>query len=184
MKLNLKLLSLIILLFVLTGCTVKDSGNTIDNSPIYTGRKLTIGVIGKPPIVREKNVKFNLITFRDLEQLNLSTKFDAIFIMKENLRKAAESKYARIYKSAGIPFFFIQSKKSYIPFIDEETSYDSFPDSQSKDYATGYLELNKEGRYWGYGLYNNKINGPNIKDVYSRIFKTIDETSGTLPSSE
>ncbi|MDR6999034.1 hypothetical protein J2Y67_001481 [Neobacillus niacini] len=39
MKLNLNLISLIILLFALTGCTIKDSGNTIDNSPIYTGRK-------------------------------------------------------------------------------------------------------------------------------------------------
>jgi hypothetical protein len=41
-------------------------------------------------------------------------------------------------------------------------------------YATGYLQIGEASKFWGYGLYNGKVNEPNIKDVYSRMFTTIE----------
>jgi len=163
------------IVLILTGC----NSDTV-NTPLYKGRSLAIGVIGDVPKVREDNVKFTVITFDELEEkIKLSSKFDAVFIMKEHLPEAADSKYAKVYKSAGIPFFFIESKKSYVPFVDEETSYEDFPDVQSGDYAAGYYQSGEEGQYWGYGLYNHKVNEPNIKDVYSRIFTTIESVGNS-----
>jgi hypothetical protein len=94
--------------------------------------------------------------------------------MKEHLTEAAKSHYANIYKNSGIPFFFIETNKSYVPFVHEETDYEEFPDSQSLDYAAGYYQSGENGTYWGFGLYNDTVNEVNILDVYSRIFKTIE----------
>jgi hypothetical protein len=162
----------IILLFIcliLAGC----NSYTID-TPRYEGKSLVIGVIGDSPNIREKNVDFKKITFNQLEDQNLSPDFDAIIIMKEHLTEAANQKYAKVYKNAGIPFFFMESKKSYLPFINEEMSYDDVPDLTSDNYATGYFQSGKEYQYWGYGLYNDKTNELNIEDVYTRIFTTIE----------
>jgi hypothetical protein len=162
----------IILLFIcliLAGC----NSYTID-TPRYEGKSLVIGVIGDSPNIREKNVDFKKITFSQLEDQNLSPDFDAIIIMKEHLTEAANQKYAKVYKNAGIPFFFMESKKSYLPFINEEMSYDDVPDLTSDNYATGYFQSGKEYQYWGYGLYNDKTNELNIEDVYTRIFTTIE----------
>ncbi|MEC1153957.1 hypothetical protein [Cytobacillus horneckiae] len=80
----------------------------------------------------------------------------------------------KTYKNSVIPFFFIESKKSYIPFVDKETEYEDFPDTKSGDYAAGYYQNGEDETYWGYGLYNNTANEINIFDVYSRIFRTIE----------
>ncbi|OPA78639.1 hypothetical protein BVG16_12310 [Paenibacillus selenitireducens] len=160
---------LLFICFILAGC----NADTI-NTPRYEGKSLIIGVIGDAPNIREKTVNFKKITFNQLEVPNLSADFDAIFIMKEHLSEAARQQYAKIYKNAGIPFFFIESKKSYLPFINEEMSYEDVPDLTSDNYATGYFQSGKEYRHWGYGLYNDKANERNIEDVYTRIFTTIE----------
>jgi hypothetical protein len=162
----------IILLFIcllLAGC----NSDTID-TPLYEGKSLVIGVIGDAPNIREKNVDFKKITFNQLVDQNLSPDYDAIIIMKENLTEAANQRYAKVYKYAGIPFFFMESKKSYLPFINEEMSYEDVPDLKSGNYATGYFQSGKAYQYWGYGLYNDKVNEPNIENVYTRIFTTIE----------
>lgn len=166
---------LLVICFVLAGC----NSDTID-TPRYEGKSLVIGVIGDAPNIREKNVDFKKITFRQLEDQNLSPDFDAIFIMKEHLAEAANQKYAKKYINAGIPFFFMESKKSYLPFINEELSYDDVPDLKSGMYATGYFQSSKEYQYWGYGLYNDKANEHNIEDVYTRIFTTIESLEVTV----
>ncbi|WP_410514643.1 hypothetical protein PaeBR_09805 [Paenibacillus sp. BR2-3] len=82
---------------------------------------MIIGVIGEAPVIREDHVKFTSITLDKLDGGNkLSAEFDAIIIMKDHLSEAANKKYANTYKTAGVPFFFMESKKSYIPFIEEE----------------------------------------------------------------
>jgi hypothetical protein len=167
-----KLFSVVLLLLVmLAGCR----SDTVD-TPLYDGKNLVIGVIGNSPKVREVNVKFKNINFNKLEEgKNLSSEFDAIFIMKEHLSEAANSKYAAVYKNSGIPFFFIESTKSYIPFVNEQISYDNSPNIDAQTYATGYFQSG-EGKYqyWGYGLYNDMVNGNNIKGVYTRLFTTIE----------
>ncbi|MET3195224.1 hypothetical protein [Bacillus sp. OAE603] len=159
----------LLILVMLTGCN-SDSVYT----PPYDGKNLVIGVIGNFPKVREDNVKFKKINFNKIEEeKNLSSKFDAIFIMKEHLSEAANNRYAAVYKNSGIPFFFIESKKSYLAFVNEQFSYESAPDLGDPTYATGIYHFGKgKYQYCGYGLYNDKVNENNIKDVYSRIFTT------------
>jgi hypothetical protein len=166
------ILLLFLTLFILSACN--NDKNKIDNSPIYDGKALTIGVVGKAPKVREQNIVFKGIELKDLTQDNLSSKYNAVLIMKEHLSEAAKAPYAEIYKNSGIPFFFIETKKSFVPFVDEEVDYEDFPDSKSGDFAAGYYQSGKEGTSWGYGLYNNTVNEENIMDVFSRIFKTIE----------
>ncbi|PFH83824.1 hypothetical protein [Bacillus sp. AFS088145] len=162
-----KLIPVLLLLSVIfTGC----NSDTI-YTPLYNGKKLIIGVIGNFPKVREENVKFKHINFDKMEESkNLSSEFDAIFIKKEHLSEAANRKYLAIYKQLGLPFFFIDSKKDYIVIINGEISYEDAPDIVDQSYATGILG---ENHFCGYGLYNNKVNESNIKDIYTQIFNTI-----------
>jgi len=82
---------LLILVF-LTGCN-SDSVYT----PLYDGKNLVIGIIGNFPKVSEENVEFKKINFNKIdENKNLSSEFDAIFIMKVHLSEAANSKYAAV----------------------------------------------------------------------------------------
>ncbi|MNW41968.1 hypothetical protein D3C74_191280 [compost metagenome] len=75
---------------------------------------------------------------------------------------------------AGIPFFFFKSKKSFIPFINEDLEYDDVPDLSSDMYAIGYFPSEEDSQFIGYGLYNDVENEKNITDVYSRVFLTIE----------
>jgi hypothetical protein len=125
----------LLILLILTGC----KSETVE-TPLYNGKNIVIGVIGNSPKIREENVKFKNIDFNTLEgDKNLSTEFNAIFIMKEHLPEAASSKYAAVYKNSDIPFFFIGSKKSYIPFVNEQISYEDSPEFEGQTYATGYV---------------------------------------------
>lgn len=162
-------ISIIIILVALTGCN-NDSFDTV----IYEGKQLQVGVLGETPAIRENNVNFKEITFNDLSEVKVLAKFDAVLVTKENLIQAANKEYSRVYKTAAIPFFFIQSNKSYIPFINEELEYSEVPELSSDSFATGYFQDGDKFQYWGFGLYNDKINSMNIKDVYTRIFKTIE----------
>jgi hypothetical protein len=135
--------------------------------------ELKIGVVGESPEVKENQVHFEEITLNDLTNMNLKSKYDGIMIMKDFLQEAAKSGYAEVYKKSGVPFFFIQSKTTYIPFIEEEIEYDDFPDENTLNYATGYYQNEEEAQFWEYGLYNDVKTDARIKDVYTRIFKTI-----------
>lgn len=71
---------MLFMLVILAGCTNVEA-NTVD-TPLYEGKPLVIGVIGDSPEVREDNVEFRNITFKQLEEgNNLSSEFDAIMII-------------------------------------------------------------------------------------------------------
>jgi hypothetical protein len=162
-----KILPVLLLIFVmLTGC----NSDTV-YTPLYNGKHLIIGIIGNFPKVREENVKFKHINFDKIEDSkNLSSEFDAIFIMKKYHSEAANIKYIDVYKNSGIPFFFIDSKKDYIVIINGQLSYKDAPDNNDQSYATG---IKDENHFCEYGLYNDKVNENNIKNVYTQIFTTI-----------
>jgi hypothetical protein len=169
---NLNTFTLFILLsFFLTAC---NSSTLFIDFEQYEGRPLNIGVIGEFPEVREENINFIPINFSELEDQKIDS-YDAIFIMKEHLSQASHSKYAKIYKNAKIPFFFIQTEKSYLPFVDESITYEGAIKPSTTSYATGYLNTGDEIKYWEYGLYNDIENEKTIKEVFSRIFMTIEE---------
>lgn len=93
--------------------------------------------------------------------------------MKEHQFEAANNKYIAVYKNSGIPFFFIESTKSYLAIVYEQFSYENAPDLGDPTYASGIYQLGEGNyQYCGYGLYNDKVNEDNIKDVYTRIFNT------------
>ncbi|MCV4231776.1 hypothetical protein OHJ21_11405 [Virgibacillus sp. LDC1] len=168
----MKKISMVLLFisFIVMGCVSKT--DSID-MPLYEGRSLVIGVIGETPQVREEgHVDFKEVTFEQLEELDLSPELDAVFITKEHLVEASEPKYTEVYNKAEVPFFYIESSKSHVPFTIEELSYDEVQDLSTDMFATGYY--GKDDQYWGYGLYNNVMNETNIKAVYSRIFTTIE----------
>lgn len=170
---------LIVMLVILVGCN-KDEAN----SEVYNGRDLIIGILGEEPDIREKNVKFEKLSFAELEQ-NIeenSSEFDAIFIMPEVLVEAADDRYVSVYQDLKIPIFFIESTKAHLPFVHENVTYETAPEvGGDANYATGYLFSGTEEEYrddvWYYNLYNDIKNEATIKDVYSRIFDTIEQIS-------
>lgn len=159
----------IIISAILTGCLNLD----IDIIKEYDGGELIIGIIGSAPEIRENQIKFEKIDFDSLKAINFNSKYDAIFITQNNLFEASKGEYAIIYKNSNIPFYFIESEKSYIPFIEEELSYENALDFNKDMYITGLLYT--KGKTWGYGLYNDTKNEINIKGVYSRVFEDISE---------
>jgi hypothetical protein len=73
----------ILMVMLATGCTTK--ADTID-TPLYSGKNLSIGVVGETPKIREEHVKFTRISFDELEDYDeLSADYDAVVIMKEHL---------------------------------------------------------------------------------------------------
>lgn len=162
MKRKIIVVLLLVFVILINGNAQRDSIDT----PLYEGRSLVIGVIGKTPQVREKgHVGFKEVTFQQLEDLDLSAELDALV-------EASEPKYTEVYKKAEVPFFYIESKKSHVPFTIKELSYDEVPDLSTDMYATGYYGKNAE--HWGFGLYNDVMNETNIQAVYSHIFTTIE----------
>lgn len=170
MKNVMKYLSFVLLIFLLSACTQSP------DFELYEGKSLRIGVVGEPPEVKEEQVTFSKISFDNLTREEIDS-YDAIFITEENLHQASESKYTYTYLNSPIPFFFI-SANSHIPFTVKETEFDeSWNWTAGNNYAVGVLTSNEEDetiKSWGFGLYNDKKTDENIKEVYSRIFETIE----------
>lgn len=164
---------LCIILIVLIAYNVREP-KSIKTKP-YAGRNLSIGIIGKIPKVREKQVKFTKIQFTDIEKEKFDTGYDAIFITKGNLSEAAKAKYAPIYKKSNIPIFFIDNNKGNTPFTHEELSYEEVPVLDEQTYITGILYENNVAKSWGYGLYNDIENEENIKATFTDVFQGISE---------
>lgn len=176
-KVFLYAVQMIGLLVWIMGCSVDtDPQEAVDE--YIAPRTLTIGVAGNPPEVRETRVQFKQV---DLEQLNknIDESIDALFIMPEHHKKAAEPQYAALYRKLPYPVFFIHSKKSWSVYTDEHINYDDLPDDQGGMYAWGIYKTGteKEQRF-AFGLYNDVENEANIKGMYSRIFKKIVDLGG------
>ena len=168
-------ISILTMISILTACSKPQAVKTSQ----YNNMALSIGIIGEAPKVSEKQVTFTKIRFSDLEKDRFDSKYDAIFITKINLSEASQGKYASIYKKSKIPFFFIQTEKSYVPFTEKDLTYDNAPNFNDQSYATGILykdnSNSNELTTWGYGLHDDIENQANIEEVYSRIFDTISQ---------
>jgi hypothetical protein len=161
-------LSLILLIFTvaLTACTQSP------NFELYEGKSLKIAVVGEPPEVKEEQVRFTEISFDEMTNEELKS-YDAVFIRENNLSEAAESQFADVYLNSTIPFFFIGTD-NYVPFIEKDLEYNKDSSwTAGTSYTVGVLL--SELKNWKYGLYNDKKTDENINEMFSRIFKTIDE---------
>lgn len=170
-----KLFLLFGIITLLIGCN-----NTVENEKKYTGKDLTIGIIGMAPNIKESNVTFEKIGFDDLTTNleKLTSHLDAIIITKEFLAEADEDQYVSVYLNSSIPIFFMQSTKAHVPFTNEGVDYNNFPEVDSSIYAAGFLGTETDEGYteqtWRYQLKDNKQNERNIQLVYTQIFNTIE----------
>ncbi|WP_052712095.1 hypothetical protein [Domibacillus indicus] len=162
---------LLILASMLSACS-QEVNNF--HSPLYTGGSLEIGIVGKPPEMRESNVQFISLTLEDVEKGNIKNA-DAVFITKDHLPEAAEPEYAAAYLKSPVPFVFIESEKVYLAFIDEELSYEDAHASQSGDYLIGYFH----DTYFGLSLYDHQQTKKTIQSCYSRVFSIIENAKHT-----
>ena len=107
------------------------------------------------------------------------SKYDAVFIMKEQHEEASAAEYAEVYSSSSIPFFFIESTKGSFPFTDAEALYSNSQERADGSYfAAGYMPSSNsqiEGTTFGFDLYNDIKNEDTIKGTYSIIFNKIQE---------
>lgn len=165
----------IIIIFLLTifGCSNTDKSNTIDVTP--SNANLTIGVVGNFPKVNEKNITFKQYK---LEQLNekIDPNLDALFIMPDHLKEAAEPQFAELYKKLPYPTFFIGSESPVYAYINEDVTYETAYSGNTQMYTRGYFNLDNE-KYlgWEFGLYNDVKNEENIKAMYTDVFETINK---------
>ncbi|MFQ3546193.1 hypothetical protein Q7A53_19090 [Halobacillus rhizosphaerae] len=145
---------------------------------LYQGKPLHIAILGEIPKVKEENIRFTRISFRNLKREKL-TSYDAVFVMEDTFSEASSSQYSEVYLNSTIPYFFI-SANSYIPFIVSSTEFSpSWKWEPGKNYAVGVINNPSKDKlnFWGFGLYNDKKTQEHIEEVYSRIFKVIEELS-------
>ncbi|MCR8939159.1 hypothetical protein O0555_17655 [Brevibacillus laterosporus] len=158
---------LLSLLFVLSGC---QGNQTTEESK----HMLNIGVVGTKPSVNEENVQFIELTLNMLVK-DENIALDALFIMPEMLQEASKKPYKSIYKAGKYPIYFVDSESSYLPFTEEDMTYESAPKIKDGMYIMGILKgTNKEViKFRGYGLKDDKKTTKNIKEVYSTVFLDI-----------
>ena len=159
---------LLLLTVALTACTSSPDFKQ------YEGNSLRIAVVGQPPEVKEDQVRFTEISFGEMTREKLKS-YDAVFVSEKNLSEAAKSQYADLYLNSTIPFFFIGTK-NYVPFTEKDLEYDKTWDwTVGNSYAVGVLTSQEDDtlKNWGYGLYNDEKTDEHMKEMYSRIFKTI-----------
>ncbi|WP_204317760.1 hypothetical protein [Neobacillus sedimentimangrovi] len=165
-----KFFILITLLFIITSCSQEANFD----SPIYSGSKLKIGIVGDKPKIREKNISLISLSMEDILQ-NKFKNLDSVFITKRYLKEAAKPQYAEVYLQSPIPFIFIESEKVYLAFIDDQLSYENAHTNKSEDYLIGFYK----DTYWGLGLHNNIKNEKTIQDCYSRLFVILERFKNT-----
>ena len=144
----------------------------------YTGKPLTIAVIGDFPEIKEEQVSFEEITFDDVMNNDFDS-YDAIFIMPESLSQASEIPFAKIYLDSPIPFFFIGAN-NHIPFTEADLDFDddSWEDwewTPGTSYASGFYSdtTTCSSSAWEFYLYDDEKTDKNLKALYSEIFRSI-----------
>jgi len=164
----------ILLLSIIIGCsnTNFEDQNTIEITP--SDAYLTIGVIGAPPEINEKNITFKPYSLEQLDENNDPT-LDALFVMPEHLEEAAEPEFAQLYRRLPYPTFFIGSEKLAYAFTEIDVTYETAFTGDKLMYTRGVFFNPDTETYqgWEFGLYNDVKNEKNIKEMYTRVFETI-----------
>lgn len=142
----------------------------------YEGDSLKIAVVGNPPKVKEEQVRFTKISFDEMVSEEMNS-YDAVFIREDYLLEASKNQYADVYLASSHPFFFIGTN-NFLPFTQEDYKYDKTSNwTSGTSYTVGILasQENDTLNAWGYSLSNDTKTDEYMKEMYSRVFKTIDE---------
>ncbi|MGE7623624.1 hypothetical protein ACQKMD_11315 [Viridibacillus sp. NPDC096237] len=155
----------------------------------YKGIPLKIGVLGSAPEIRETNIEFQELSLEDLS-IKKVEEYDGIFIMKEFLESAADGPYSNTFKKSDIPFFFIETKAYYFPFIEDKISYKDYTKrvTDSVIYAFGYYPNSGNVKTWQLNITaqdpSEKEKKEIIKEIYSQIFVITEEVKNTVHVSD
>lgn len=178
MKKNIQIFSILILLITgLIGCSAMQN-----DKEVYKGEKLNIAVVGKIPEINEKEstINFKKLSLKDIKKIDLKS-YDAVIITKPYLSEAANKKYKDTYLNGQIPFFFVESKGSILPFVDNSLTYKQYADrvNDTQSYIVGVLGNPNGDNYntwqYDYAIKNDKFDRTDVKDIYSRVFKTVEK---------
>lgn len=163
----------VLVLLASAGCQQADA-----IAPEYKGPKLSIAVVGEIPTVHTKKVSFTSVSLDDVSKdlVKASQTFDALFVMKSQFSIADDDQYVPTYRSLTIPTFFIGTEQLYLPFVNEDSSYEHAPSFENV-YAAGFLDRGTEKEYrdetWEYTLPENKKTEAHIQAMYADIFDAI-----------
>lgn len=167
MKKTAIIASLLLSSTLLVACNDQESKKVSKDD---SGAELKIAVVGNFPDIK-KDLQIDSIELGDLKG-NLK-KYDAVFISKKFLQAASEKEYADVYKKADVPFFFIESKKSYQPFVDPEMSYNDEIETGSNSYITGVYYGKGPERSWEYGINDPNPTSEEKEIIFNSVFETI-----------
>ncbi|KGP71673.1 hypothetical protein [Pontibacillus yanchengensis] len=151
------------------------------SSDLYKGTSLKIAIIGAAPNVKEDQINFHEIKLSEVVDFP-KNKYNAIFIMEENLAEAADKKYRNAYRSLEVPVFFVGSKASHMPFINMENqiSYKEYVDrvNDNQHFITGLWYPKSKDTFkafkFGYPVENDEYQRDKVQEVYSSVFKKIE----------
>lgn len=171
MKSKFKVLIPILIILVVFSLAYNSKVDPLQDQMLYKSEPLKIGIIGEIPIVREDIIEFQQMQFKDIENDDFNTKYDAIIITNDNLSEAAQDKYAKAYRESKIPFFFIGSAKGTLPFTDENISYEDAPFLSDNVSFDGILYKNNIEMGWSN---SGNVKNPSMRAYdYSNIFQMV-----------
>ncbi|EEL48608.1 MULTISPECIES: hypothetical protein [Bacillus cereus group] len=161
---------LILLCLVGAGCA-KDK----DIPPVqeYSGRALTIGVVGEAPKDTFRNIKFKNVKLSEMKEQ--SKHVDGFLVMKEYFEEASKEQYTDLFLELKKPVFFIGLKDHpYLIFTEKDLDYNNAPRDRAMMYTQGFVNIGSgEGQIWGTDLYNDKTSEQSIHNMYIYVFQTI-----------
>ena len=171
MKSKLKILIPIMIIVVVFLLANNSKADPIQDQMLYTNEPLKIGIIGEIPTIREDMIAFQQMQFKDLENDDFNSKYDAVIITKDNLSEAAQDKYAKVYRDSKIPFFFIGTTKGTNPFSEENLSYEGAGFVADNVSFEGYLYKDKVNMGWSN---DGNVKNPSMRPYdYSNIFQIV-----------
>ncbi|EGA90518.1 putative lipoprotein [Planococcus donghaensis MPA1U2] len=186
-KKSILLFSTVFSLLILEACNLQTEEpkrqiqevNERSNRLEYLGRNLEIAVLGSPPKVNTDKVTFTSV---DIEKLSIQTaeEYDGFFVMEEYLERAADGPYTKVFANSNVPFFFIGTEASYLPFVDDEVSYEDYAKRIHNEeiFAQGYYPGAERGALgWSFSILVKDVTEKEYsefaRELYYEMFKII-----------
>ena len=189
-KTNLLLLFVLLSLgTILSACSAVQGQENQEKPSDLPKTKVTdihVAVVGEMPNIKVNKKKVKLIP-ASLDNLiqEGSLPYDAVLVMENKLKDAANEKYKDLYFESGIPIFFVKSEASHLPFIDYDLTYDEYVNriDDQDNFIVGILkEKGKEGmKGWKfpYPVVESKMlkGEEDTEQIYNNLFNTIAKIS-------
>ena len=189
-KTNLLLLFVLLSLgTILSACSAVQRQENQEKPSDLPKTKVTdihVAVVGEMPNIKvdKKKVKLIPASLDNLIQEG-SLPYDAVLVMENKLKDAANEKYKDLYFESGIPIFFVKSEASHLPFIDYDLTYDEYVNriDDQDNFIVGILKEEGKDRMKGwkfpYPVVESKMlkGEEDTEQIYNNLFNTIAKIS-------